>query len=372
MSKCAARDATYRGRRFPAETIELCVRWYITYRLSYRDLVAMMAERGIVVSHTTIMRWVLRHVPEYERRWARFARSPGSSWRMDETAVAVRGGRHYLYRAVDRRGKSVASLLCSDRSMEAAQAFFRTAVNLDGVSWPHKINVDGNSATHRGLRLLGDEDGRWRSVVVRARRYLNNVIEQDHRAIKQRCAPMLGLKSFRSAAITLAGIELAHRIRKQQYSLPMNTNGPACSLKELWAAALADSGAPRCRDDDRQSPMHQNSAHRFQRAREPSRLDGSARYPRKISFGGNLYLLVRPQGGRYWHYHYRYGGKRKTLSLGSYPDVPTAQAQSRHRAARRLLAIGIDPSLRRRELRRVESGALEADSAVPGKWLQTG
>ncbi|MDH4312592.1 MAG: IS6 family transposase [Gammaproteobacteria bacterium] len=344
----------------------------MTYRLSYRDLAAMMAERGIVVSHTTIMRWVLRYVPEYERRWARFARSPGSSWRMDETAVAVRGGRHYLYRAVDRRGKSVASLLCSDRSMEAAQAFFRTAVNLDGVSWPHKINVDGNSATHRGLRLLGDEDGRWRSVVVRARRYLNNVIEQDHRAIKQRCAPMLGLKSFRSAAITLAGIELAHRIRKQQYSLPMNTNGPACSLKELWAAALADSGAPRCRDDDRQSPMHQNSAHRFQRAREPSRLDGSARYPRKISFGGNLYLLVRPQGGRYWHYHYRYGGKRKTLSLGSYPDVPTAQAQSRHRAARRLLAIGIDPSLRRRELRRVESGALEADSAVPGKWLQTG
>ena len=97
-----ARDPIYRGRRFSAETIELCVRWYITYRLSYRDLVAMMAERGIVVSHTTIMRWVLRYVPEYERRWARFARSPGSSWRMDETAVSVRGGRHYLYRAVDR------------------------------------------------------------------------------------------------------------------------------------------------------------------------------------------------------------------------------------------------------------------------------
>jgi Arm DNA-binding domain len=150
----------------------------------------------------------------------------------------------------------------------------------------------------------------------------------------------------------------------------MNTNGPACSLKELWAAALTDSGAPKCRDDDQQSPMHQNSAHSFQRAREPIRRDGSARYPGKISFGGNLCLLVRPQGGRYWHYHYRYGGKRKTLSLGTYPDFPTAQA--RHSAARRLLVIGIDPSLRRRELRRVESGALEADSAVPGKWLHTG
>lgn len=143
------------------------------------------------VSHTTIIRWVLHYVPEYERRWARYERSPGTSRRMDETAVAVRGGRHYLYRAVDRRGKSVASLLCNDR----------------------------------GLRLLGDEDGRWRSVVVRQRRYLNNVAEQDHRAIKKRCAPMLGLKRFRSSAITLAGIELAHRIRKQQYLLPMNMKG---------------------------------------------------------------------------------------------------------------------------------------------------
>jgi hypothetical protein len=75
--------------------------------------------------------------------------------------------------------------------------------------------------------------------------------------------------------------------------------------------------------------MHQNSVHRLHQAREPARIDGSVRYPRKISFGGNLYLLVRPQGGRYWHYHYRYGGKRKTLSLGTYPDVLTAQAQLR-------------------------------------------
>lgn len=132
--------------------------------------------------------------------------------------MAVRGGRHYLYRAVDRHGKSVASLLCTDRSMGAAQAFFRAAVSQDGVAWPEKFNVDGNSATHRGLRLLGDEDHRWRGVEVRARRYLNNVVEQDHRAIKQRCAPMLGLKSFRSAAITLASIELAHRIPKGQHS----------------------------------------------------------------------------------------------------------------------------------------------------------
>lgn len=112
-------------------------------RLSYRDLAAMMAERGVAVTHTTIMRWVLRYVPEYEKRCARFARPVGSSWRMDETSVSVRGGPHYLYRAVDREGKSVDSLLCSERTTEAAQAFFRKAVAIPGVGWPRTINLDG-------------------------------------------------------------------------------------------------------------------------------------------------------------------------------------------------------------------------------------
>src|SRR6266446_936277 len=103
--KCTTRDPMYRGRRFPPETIELCVRWYITYRLSYRDLAAMMAEREVIVAHTTIMRWVLQYVQEYERRWARFAQPPGRSWRVDETAVAVRGGRHYLFRGVGQEWK---------------------------------------------------------------------------------------------------------------------------------------------------------------------------------------------------------------------------------------------------------------------------
>src|SRR5678815_5738888 len=116
MTQPIERDRIYRGRRFQTETIELCVRWYITYRLSYRDLVAMMAEHGVAVSHTTILRWVLRYVPEFEKRWNRYARGVNSSWRVDETAVPVRGGRHYLYRAVDKRGKTVDFLLCTDRS----------------------------------------------------------------------------------------------------------------------------------------------------------------------------------------------------------------------------------------------------------------
>jgi transposase-like protein len=111
MTKAIARDPMYRRRRFQSEIIELCVRWYLTYRLSYRDLVAMMAERGITVSHSTVLRWVQRYVPEFEKRWDRYARRVHSSWRMDETAVSVRGGAHYLYRAVDKHGKTVDSLL---------------------------------------------------------------------------------------------------------------------------------------------------------------------------------------------------------------------------------------------------------------------
>lgn len=107
MTQPIERDRIYRGRRFQTETIELCVRWYITYRLSYRDLAAMMAERGVIVSHTSIMRWVLRYVPEYEKRWARSARRVGTSWRVDETAIRVRGKSAYLYRAVDKHGNSV-------------------------------------------------------------------------------------------------------------------------------------------------------------------------------------------------------------------------------------------------------------------------
>jgi transposase-like protein len=298
MPRATPRDAIDRGRRFSVDVIERCVRWYVTYRLSYRDLVAMMADRGVAVTHTTIMRWVLRYVPEYEKRWARFARPVGSSWRMDETSVLIRGGAHYLYRAVDREGKSVDSLLCSERTVEAAQAFLRRAVATPAAGWPRTINLDGYTASHRAVRLLGQEDPRWRSVVVRNCRYLNNIVEQDHRAITRRCASMLGFKSSRTAALTLSGIELAHRIRKRQFWLELGDPGRSAgdpSLKQLWDRALTAEPVPASCASHLPSLMHQSSKTR----RDPIsqfRCDTPRRYPRKVFSGGGLYLYLTPRG----------------------------------------------------------------------------
>jgi transposase-like protein len=120
MTKPIDRDSLYRKQAFDAAIIEMCVRWYISYRLSYRDLVEMMAERGVKVAHSTILRWVTRYVPEYEKRWNRFSRTVGTSWRVDETYIPIKAKWHYLYRAVDKQGKTVDFLLRRDRGIAAA------------------------------------------------------------------------------------------------------------------------------------------------------------------------------------------------------------------------------------------------------------
>src|SRR5215212_9495256 len=125
---CQSRPSLFRGRHFNHSIIILCVRWYTTHKLSYRDLVEMMAERGVDVSHTTILRWVQRYVPEFEKRWRRHARPVGTSWRVDETYIRVRGRWAYLYRAVDKRGRTVDFLLSERRDIAAAKRFFIRAV----------------------------------------------------------------------------------------------------------------------------------------------------------------------------------------------------------------------------------------------------
>lgn len=117
-----------------------CVRRYLSYKLSYRDLVAMMGERGILMAHTTILRWVQHYKPEFERRWRRFARTVGGSWRMDETYVSLRGECVYLYRAVDKAGKTVDFYLSRKRDVNAARAFQRKAMK--GQRIPTKITLD--------------------------------------------------------------------------------------------------------------------------------------------------------------------------------------------------------------------------------------
>src|SRR5258708_3890592 len=124
MTKPLERDAIYLKRHFDAEIIVLCVSWYITYKLSYRDLAAMMAERAVVVSHTTIMRWVIRYAPEFEKRWRRFSRCVGCSWRVDETYIAIRGHWHLLYRAVEKQGPNVGFLLRARPGIAAEAGVF--------------------------------------------------------------------------------------------------------------------------------------------------------------------------------------------------------------------------------------------------------
>jgi transposase-like protein len=303
----------------------------------------MLAERGVTVSHTTIYRWVQQYVPEFDRRWSRYAKPVHSSWRVDETAISVRGGQRYLYRAVDKFGKTVDSLLCGDRSVSAARAFFCKALKTHHPRRPRKLNLDGNAASHRALRLLRKENPDLQSVVIRSSRYLNNIVEQDHRAIKRRCAPMLALKSFRTAAVTLAGVELAHRIRKGQFSLRPGAAPELSSFKHLWARALKRRvvRAPT-RPDEPQPPMQQNSPIRLLSEQDVRSIE-PVRSVRKITVGRCLYLNVTPTGGRSWHYKFYFEGKCKKLMLGTYPEISLECAKSRHQYARNLLAQGINP-----------------------------
>ena len=211
----------------------------MTYRLSYRDLVEMMAERGIQVAHSTILRWVTRYVPEFVKRWNRFAQFVGTSWRVDETYLKIKAKWHYLYRAVDQYCKTVDFLLRRDRGIAAAQAFFRKALASTLPRVPRKVTLDGHVPSHRALWLLRREHPCWRNVKVRTNKDLNNFNEQDHRAIKRRCAAMAGFKSFANAAITLAGIELAHRIHRGQFSFGRGRRRRDWSRKTQWAMALA-------------------------------------------------------------------------------------------------------------------------------------
>jgi len=236
MARFEPIEQLFKGRHFDREIVVLCVRWYLSYKLSYRDLVTMMIERGIGLAHTTILRWVQHYTPEFEKRWNRYARGVGGSWRCDETYIKVKGEWKYLYRAVDKAGKTVDFYLSRKRDVNAAKAFLRKAMK--GQRIPTKITLDAYAASHRAVADLKKNGELPKRVQVRSSKYLNNIIEQDHRRVKERLRPMLGLKTFRTAAVVISGIELAEKIKKGQYKTG-KLGGRTATMQAIWQAALA-------------------------------------------------------------------------------------------------------------------------------------
>src|SRR5260370_36587270 len=208
MGKLMGVEQLFEGRHFDRDVIILCVRWYLRFKLSLRDLVEMMAERGLSLGHTTIMRWVWRYAPEFEKRWKRFAQAVGRSWRVDET-YKIRGEWCYLYRAVDRAGRTVDFRLSAKRDVAAAKAFFRKAIKGHHDA-ARTITLDGYAASHRAVRELKADGLLPAETKLRSSKYLNNLIEQDHRGVKQRISVMPGSNKVRKPARTIAGVELLH------------------------------------------------------------------------------------------------------------------------------------------------------------------
>ena len=190
--------------------------------VSYRDLEEIMAERGVAVDHATLNRWVVKYSPLIACQAKCRKSTTSSSWRMDETYIQVKGSWAYFYRAVDKFGKTLDFMLSEHRDEAAANVFFARAIENNG--WPKKVVIDKSGSNLAGLQninwLLLLQEWFWLIEILQVK-YLNNVIEQDYRFIKKLTCPMKGFKSFRSASATLAGIEVVHMIRKQQFS----TNG---------------------------------------------------------------------------------------------------------------------------------------------------
>jgi putative transposase len=203
---------SFKGAHFAKDIILTCVRWYVAYPLSYRQVEELMQERGVAVDHATINRWVLKYSPQLEAAFHRCKQPVWISWRMDETYIRVRGQWRYLSRAVDKSGQTIDFLLTASRDESAARRFLAKAIRRHGV--PETITSDGSEANAAAIRSHNEEHGT--AIVIRQVKYLNNIVEQDHRSVKRVTRPMLGFKSFEAAQCTLTGIELMHMLRKGQ------------------------------------------------------------------------------------------------------------------------------------------------------------
>jgi len=172
----------------------------------------MMRERGVAVDHSTLNRWVIKYAPEIEKQFRLRKRPVGKSWRMDETYIRVKGEWKYLYRAVDKDGQTIDFLLTPHRDKAAAAAFLHKAIRAHGL--PEKITID-QSGSNTAVITQYNRTHKT-TIAIRQSKYLNNIVEQDHRAVKRMVKPMLGCKSFWAARCTIAGIEVMHALRKGQ------------------------------------------------------------------------------------------------------------------------------------------------------------
>lgn len=206
----------FKWKHYESEIIVLCIRWYLKYPLSYRMLVDMMAERGLNITHTTIMRWVHQYSPILNERIRTRVKKTNDSWRMDETYLKIKGKNAYLYRAVDSEGKTIDFYVSENRDKNAARKFFKKSVEAPHNQQPRVITTDKYGATEIAIH----EEIYYGSLSCktqhRMRKYLNNIIEQDHRFKKKKINPMLGFQSYESAVSTICGIEILHMIRKGQ------------------------------------------------------------------------------------------------------------------------------------------------------------
>jgi IS6 family transposase len=206
----------FKWRHFSGEIILLCVRWYCKYGISYRDLEEMMAERGVMVDHTTLYRWVQCYAPELEKRIRWYQGYTSASWRVDETYVKIRGKWKYLYRAIDKHGRLIDFMLSDRRNAKAAKRFLSKALSTRKDWPPLKINTDKNDAYPPAIRELKQQSKLAPDVEHRQAKYLNNRLEADHGGLKRLIKPTRGFQSMKTAYVTIKGFEVLRMLRKRQ------------------------------------------------------------------------------------------------------------------------------------------------------------
>jgi IS6 family transposase len=206
----------FKWRHLAGEIIICGVQWYLRYALSYRDVEELLRERGVAVDHTTVFRWMQRYAPELDKRCRPSLTETNDSYRVDETDIKMKTKWYYLDRAVDSTGQTIDFLLSAKRDAHAAERFFRKALRAKHTATPRVMPVDKNAAYPPAFEVLQQEKTVPESRTLRQCKYVNNVVEQDHRFLKRRVNPGLVFGSCRTARRTLQGYEVMHMIRKGQ------------------------------------------------------------------------------------------------------------------------------------------------------------